>query len=330
MGTRRNDGGGDLLQVFGPAYTAIDLDEADYFAVEDLAVYAQATLQLRGDERPNNPYQPDAVAAPVATRIAQLAEKNFLIAGLVARAHGLYDTTPISPAAVTFVPSVESTLATFLDRLAPVSGVSARDLLTALAFAEAPGLPPDLWRLAVQTLTGAHVTTEQLSRFARGSAANFLIESAGESATIVFRLFHQALSDALATDRSRSALQVADNAALTRAFSNYGAGIGWDRAPTYLFRSLPGHALRGGIIDELLTDSGYVLHTDLRRLISAAAVAHTSAGVERTHLLRLTLRAIPAEPSQRLAMLSVNEALDGLGTTFRHHPRRAPYRGLWA
>jgi hypothetical protein len=152
VGTRRSDDAGDLLRVFGPARTIVDLDDTRYFAVEDLAAYAQATLQLCGDERPGNPYQPDDVAAPVAARIAELAARNFLVAGLVARTLSLYDDTAISPATVSFTPSVESTLGTFLDRLAPLGGVSARKLLTALAFAEAPGLPPELWQLAVRAM----------------------------------------------------------------------------------------------------------------------------------------------------------------------------------
>ena len=326
VGTRRGDDAGDLLRVFGPARSTVDLDENHYFAVEDLAAYAQVTLQLRGDERPGNPYQPDDVAAPVAARIAELVERNFLVAGLVARTHGLYDDVPVSPLAVSFTPSVESTLAMFLDRLAPVGGVPARELLTALAFAEATGLPAELWQLAVRALIGAEVATEQLTRFARGSAANFLVESA----TATFRLFHQALSDALSTERTRSVPTVDDERVLTRAFLGHGARIGWDRAPTYLFRSLPGHAVRAGMIDDLLADTGYVLRADLRRLIPAAAHAGTPAGMQRVRLLQLTPRAVQAETPERLALLSVTEAVDGLGMAFRHHGEDAPYRGLWA
>ena len=330
VGTRRSDDAGDLLRVFGPASSTVNLDDLHYFAVEDLAAYAQATLQLRGDERPGNPYQPDDVAAPVAAQIAELAERNFLVAGLVARTHGLYDNIPVSPAAVSFTPSVESALATFLDRLAPVAGVPARDLLTALAFAEAPGLPAELWQLAVQALTGVPVTREQLTRFAHGSAANFLVESAGESATTRFRLFHQALSDALSAERILSVPTVDDERTLTRAFIGYGAQLGWDYVPSYLFRSLPGHAVRARMIDELLADTGYVLRADLRRLIPAAAYAGTPTGLERARLLRLTAHAISAEPAERLALLRVTETLDGLGTTFRQHGERALYWGLWA
>ncbi|MGH3694515.1 MAG: trypsin-like peptidase domain-containing protein [Pseudonocardiaceae bacterium] len=330
VGTRRGDDSGELLRIFGPACSIVDLDDTRYFALDDLAAYAQATLQLRGDERRTNPYQSDDVAAPVAVRIAELAERNFLIAGLVARTHGLYDDAAISPAAISFTPSVASTLGTFLDRLAPIGEVTAGEVLTSLAFAEAPGLPAALWQLALRTLTGAEISIEQLARFARGSAANFLIESTDESATATFRLFHQALSDALSAERGRSVSPQQDEEALSRAFTGYGARIGWDHAPTYLFRSLPGHAARAGIIDELIADTDYVLHADLRRLITAAMGVRMPTGLERAHLLRLTPQAISAEAPERLALLSVTEALHGCDTAFRRHRKDTPYRALWA
>jgi hypothetical protein len=58
VGTRRRDGGGDLLGRFGGALESIDLDDPEYFAADDLAAYALACLQLAGDERPANPWDP--------------------------------------------------------------------------------------------------------------------------------------------------------------------------------------------------------------------------------------------------------------------------------
>ena len=52
VGTRRGDDAGELLRIFGPARTTIDLDDTQYFAVEDLAAYAQATLQLCRERTP--------------------------------------------------------------------------------------------------------------------------------------------------------------------------------------------------------------------------------------------------------------------------------------
>jgi len=85
VGMRRVDDAGPLLELFGTAAVTIDLDQPRYFARDDLIAYTLATLQLRGSERLDSPYRDEVVAGPVAQRIAELAEPNFLVAGLVAR-----------------------------------------------------------------------------------------------------------------------------------------------------------------------------------------------------------------------------------------------------
>ncbi len=97
VGTRRRDDGGDILGRFGSALAALDLDAPEYFAEEDLAAYALACLQLAGDERPGNPYHDDALAGPLASRIAAMSGQNFLVAGLIARSHGLHDEKGVKP-----------------------------------------------------------------------------------------------------------------------------------------------------------------------------------------------------------------------------------------
>jgi hypothetical protein len=346
LGTRRRDDAGDLLRPFGAARADIDLDAPAYFAVEDLAAYALATLQLRGDERPGNPYADEEVARPVAGRIAALAEGNFLVAGLVARNHGLHDEVAADPAGIAFTATVADTLDDYLERIPAIGDTPVAEVLTALAFAESPGLTAELWQVAVQALTGRALAADQLARFARGSAANFLVQSAGEGGQGSYRLFHQALSDSLVAARGEAADAVADERALTRAFLAWprrgdaaaghtpflasGARAGWDAAPVYLTRSLPGHADRAGLVDELLADDEYLLHADLRRLTPAAEHATTPAGRRRARLLRLTPRAIPAEPADRAALFSVTEALEGLGSTYRDRASPLPYRARWA
>ena len=120
VGTRRRDDGGDLLGRFGGALTVIDLDDPGYFAEQDLAGYALACLQLAGDERPANPYNDLGVAGPVAARIAALSGQNFLIAGLIARSHGLHDEQPVDPVRLAFQPTVDTALTAYLQRLPPV------------------------------------------------------------------------------------------------------------------------------------------------------------------------------------------------------------------
>jgi hypothetical protein len=201
VGSRGHDDDGHLLGSFGEALTVIDLDDSLYFAEADLAAYAKANLQLSGDERQESPYRDDAVASVLAARIAKLADRNFLIGGLVARAHGLHDQHAADPKRLSFTATVESALNAFLARISPASQVAPKAALIALALAEAPGWPIEMWRLAIEAMSGEQITVQQLSQFARSTAANFLIESGADGT--VFRLFHQALNDALLHGRSR-------------------------------------------------------------------------------------------------------------------------------
>ena len=337
VGSRRTDGDGDLLGAFGGAARLVDLDETEFFAEEDLATYALATLQLTGDERSGNPYSDDAVAGPVADQIAALSERNFLIAGLTARTHGLYDDTAVVPEALSFSAKVDDAMREYLRRIPPIAvgarTISAETLLTALAFAEAPGLPACLWRVALRALGAGDVPEAVLTGFARSAAASFLVESSGgDGEDSMFRLFHQALNDALLHARAVVARRPGDERALTSAFLKAGWRDGWERAPAYLLRSLPVHAAHAGLAGDLLADDAYLLHADLRRLLQAAdgAVTLTPAGHDRAQLLRLTPQALDASPAGRAAMFSVTEALDNLGNAYRDDRWQATYRALWA
>ncbi|WP_244206740.1 WD40 repeat domain-containing protein [Streptomyces swartbergensis] len=330
VGTRRRDGAGNLLGCFGRSARILDLDAPELSDRSDLIAYALATLQLQGDERSGNPYADSMLALPVAERIATLADGNFLVAGLVARAHGMHDPQAVDPDEVSFPVTVDTSLREYLRLLPDVSGLSAEKLLIPLAHAESPGLPAALWRTALTALFGTAPAEWELFAFARSSAANFLIETTcGESHDITFRLFHQALNDALRASRADLALLASDDRAVTRAFIAEGTK-GWAAAHRYLLRSLPTHAERGGVIDELLQEDDYLLHADLRRLIPHARSAVTEGGRRRAELLRRTPRAIDAPACERAALFSVTEVQEDLGTAYRYGDAAAPYQALWS
>ncbi|MGW0886002.1 AAA family ATPase [Streptomyces sp. NPDC002671] len=327
VGSRRSDDAGSLFDEFGLSTHILDLDNPEFFEFADLATYALATLQLRGAERRDNPYNDVALAAPVADRIAQLSEGNFLVAGLIARAHGMYDHQPVEPERLTFPPTVDAALHEYLDLLPDVDGVPANAVLTALAYAEAPGMPLDLWRVTISALGHAVPSEQHLLAFARSSAANFLVEtSTADPQNAVFRLFHQALNDALV--RRRSAVR--DEDAIASALLQHGQSVGWSEAPAYLLRALPRHAERGRGVDQLLSDPTFALYADLRRLIPAATSASSPHARRQARLLRRTPRALDASPSDRAALLSVTETLDNLGNTYSTSTHPAPYRARWA
>ncbi|WP_329579644.1 hypothetical protein OG500_12165 [Kitasatospora sp. NBC_01250] len=331
VGTRRRDDAGDLLTVFGPAAHVLDLDDPEFFAQADLEAYAMATLRLTGDERSDNPYAEAAVAAPVARRIAALAAGNFLVAGLVARGHGLHDKEAVRPGLISFPATLDAALSGYLGRLPDVGTLSATEVLTALALAEGSGLSLGLWRTAIAALYSQAPDPAELLRFVRSSAANFvLVSGVSSDDEEVFRPFHYALNESLGRARAETASRADDEAALARAFMAQRRRCGWENAPSYLLGSLGFHAVRGGIIDELLTDERYLLHADLRRLVPLAMRAQTPRGRELARLLRKTPRAIGASAAERVAQFSVTEAQEELGSAFRESAVRAPYRAVWA
>lgn len=319
MGTRRADDSGDLLAEFGPAAEVVDLDDPGYFAESDLTAYALATLM--GADRPDNPYSDVRAAEPVARRIAGLSQHNFLVAGLVARARGLRDTVAVDPGDVTFEATVADALDRYVDVLPAAGWTPARTALTALAHAETPGLPISLWRTAVEAL-GGQVTEEELTYFARTSAANFLVESGGAAAP-AYRLFHQALNEALLGAGE------GDERLVTAAWLADGQRTGWEQAPAYLLRSLATHAARTRMIDELLADNEYLLYADPDRLRPAAEAATSRLGTERAQLLNRTRHVAERSGAERAALFSVVEKLDALGSGLGV-PAQAPYAAHWA
>jgi WD40 repeat protein len=323
VGTRRADDQGSLLAELGTDADLVDLDSPEFFAEPDLAGYALATLQLLGAERPGNPYADPAVAQPMARRIAAKAEGNFLVAGLIARAHGLHDRQSTDPGRITAV-TVADALDAYVAGLPAAGDTPAWLALTVLGYAESPGLPIELWRGGVEALGGV-VTEDELAAFARTSAANFLVET-GTAAVPVYRLFHQALNEALLGRRASGA---EDERRLTRAWLADGRTRGWARAPEYLLRSLPQHAARVRLVDELLADDDYLLHAHLRRLLPAAESARTGEGRTRARLLQRTPLAMSANPGDRAAMFSVVDKMDSLGTGL-DPGLDAPYRARWA
>lgn len=204
VGTRPRDYDGDLLAEFGSPRRRIeiDLDDARYFAFADMVEYALMTLQQRGAATPSPAYADITTAYPVAEKIARVAEGNFLVAGLLAHDYGFNATTAVRPDEIGFDPGntpVRRSLQRLLDRIPPTQGLSPAQLLTPLAYAEAPGLPVALWRIALQALFAIEVEEDELTAFASGSAANFLIESTDPLRT--FRLFHEALNETILEER---------------------------------------------------------------------------------------------------------------------------------
>ncbi|MFK0194242.1 WD40 repeat domain-containing protein [Kitasatospora sp. NPDC090308] len=330
VGTRRQDNSGSILTSFEPAARVIDLDESRFFKADDLTAYALASLQLSGDERNDSPYADTRSAEPVARRIAELSGRNFLVAGLAARTHGLHDLNPVMPKEVDFPKTVDEALRSYLELLPNDGEVDVILALTVLAYADPPGFTLDLWRDAIIAVSGSAPSRESIRAFTHSSAANFLVEeNLGDSGKSTFRLFHQALNDAL-RNRDSQEVRIQYESSISRSFVAIGRSAGWENAPEYILRSLPRHAAAGHVIDDLLSDADYLLYADLRRLIAAADAAVTPLGRQRARLLRKTSKIIGTDAAVRVARLSVTEAQEKLGSVYSRMARETPYRAAWA
>ncbi|MEU5871930.1 trypsin-like peptidase domain-containing protein [Glycomyces sp. NPDC047369] len=319
VGTRTHVHSGQLLGIFRAGYDLIDLDNPEYFSIDDLIDYTVSTLSLTGEERRDNPYNNPEVANSVAAAIARASHQNFLIAGLVARSHGLYDTNPANPSQLSYVGTVDDAFREYLRRLEPFDGISADRLLTALAFADAPGFSSEIWAIAFKALEGVDIEAVRLELFAQSAAASFLIESVGSDG-LTFRLFHQALIDVSRHWRAgvkdikeaEARIQSCEER-ITRAFSDEINKSGWIHAPNYIRRSLASHAGRARILDEMVCDPEFLVFSEPSRLLpllgqvtSGLAASYAAVYRSNTNLLyRQTL-------NQRRALLAYNAARFGV------------------
>ena len=333
VATRRDDASGSLFDYLQTAPVVVDLDTPALFELSDLEDYALATLRLVGDERPDSPYADPDIAFPVAKGIAGIAKGNFLVTGLTAREHGLFDERPVALDQLGPARSVDEALLRYVARIGAVEAfgphLSAQDALTVLAFAEAPGFTVELWAKGIEALHETRLEPVVLRRFARSGAASFLVQGFEGSGAPTFRLFHQALNDSLLGERAKEGARATDEAALTRAFLDL-ARQNWDRAPAYIARSLVGHAHRGHVVDTLLLDDEYLLRADLYRLRSAALEAVSGRARRRQRLIALTPPAATADPATRAAMFSVTDAVERLEVGLASTVAGQPYRARWA
>jgi WD40 repeat protein len=324
VGTRR---GGELVARLDGA-TVIDLDAPEFFAENDLVEYALATFLSEADDLRDSPHLEAETARTAAESIARVAGSNFLVAGLLAGMEVRGDRFPVPAGGVPADHHIDAALIASLHGLPNVGDTTAETMLTALAYAEPPGLSLELWQAALAGL-GETVDVHAIAAFADSPATGFLRETPGPDMRRQFRLYHQALNDALMRLRLRSGRQVADHRGILAEFMRVGRSHNWRDADPYLVQALPGHADRAGSIDEVLADDQLLLHIDLRRLIPVAERATTRMGRDRLKLLLLTPEAANASADLRAALFSVNERLErvsnGIASTGHE-----PYRALWA
>ena len=315
----------------------IDIDRPEHARKEDIAEYVRARL-MRANEPPQpTPYAGKArLARQVADMVAEGAYPNFLIARLVvedllSRPKAL---NPRSPGALEFPTKVSVAFDAYLARFG-ARETEVRNLLLPLAFAEGQGLPWDnVWPALASALSRTEYGDEGIRRLL-ATAGAFILETAEEGST-VYRLYHQALADALRRGWKRRTV----DRTFTNMLTSLTPRLGGTKTPNWLLANrytrshLATHAGRCGKLGELLTDPLYLLAAHPRRLPAAIAAYRrdlpgplVSFYRSAVHLIRDQTADVAAS---HMELLARQRGLTEMADRIAAMPVAMPWRAPWA
>ncbi|MGW2874438.1 hypothetical protein ACWDCZ_40405, partial [Kitasatospora sp. NPDC001225] len=313
----------------------LDLDSGRYADPEALTAYAARTLL---QARRTSPYRrsPGAVE-PVARKVAGAARHSFLIARITAGTLAAAPTIPDPTDTAWHVALPRHAGDAMRHDLHQRLGADARrvtDLLRPLAYAQGQGLPwEDLWAALATRLSGRAYTDDDIV-WLREQAGAYIVE-ATEGNRSAYRLYHEALAEHLRENTDPRAVHAAFTHVLTDRVPQRADGSrDWSRAHPYTLHHLAHHAAQAGLLDEVLTDSEYLVHAVPRGLTpylhqARSDTARLTAAVYRTglHLHH------DAEPPTRRQTLSLDAARAGAHGLHRDLTRHIPsdtWTAQWA
>ena len=312
VATRRYE---QLLGSLPAARAIVDLDQDAYSNEGDVAGYVTKVLLATSDPDSPTPYRDQPkLASQVASQVAAIAGHSFLIAQIAARtlAHA---PRALDPAEVSADRQRWHDVGAAFDRDLDRYGEQAhrvRDLLTPLAWAEGAGLPRELWAPLATALTDDENYTDDDITWLLEQAAFYLVEALDQGRS-VYRLYHQQFAEYLWAAHTSSTAQQRITAELMRHVPVAAAGRReWLAAPPYIQAHLATHAGRGGVLDQLVTDPGFLLAADPGRLQPALATVsdpqarQSASAFESTRYL---LRGQP--PGQAAAQLDLAAQVHG-------------------
>jgi WD40 repeat protein len=307
---------------------SVDLDAPRYADLQALTTYAARGLL---EAVPDSPYrwQPPETIRAVADAVAAASNPSFLVARITSGTLAADATVPDprDPAWRQTLPQLPGdAMRHDLETRLGDQAQRVRDLLRPLAFAEGQGLPwEDIWAPLASRIAGVIYTDEDLL-WLRQHAGSYVVE-ATEANRSAYRLYHQALAEHL-----REGTEGTDATLIHRAFTDVLRSLvplnpdgtrNWQRAHPYSLGHLATHAAHCGLLDDLIFDTGYLVHADPDGLLLAlpqvttedghltCSIYRTSAGVHR----RLT-------PADRRQVLATDAAR--FAAPRQHHALAAP------
>ncbi|MGW2213503.1 caspase family protein [Nonomuraea sp. NPDC001684] len=318
----------------------IDLDADRYADPHALKVY---TIRNLMEARHDSPYWDcdRPLRARIAAAVATAAHPSFLVARITAGTLAAEERLPDPDdgawrASLPRLPS-QAMRQDLERRLGPDAGRAA-DLLRPLAFAEGQGLPwEDVWP-AVATemateMAGRTYTNDDL-HWLRRAAGSYVVEAI-ESGRSAYRLYHQALAEHLREGIGEAAVHTAFTRALTQRVPYTADGDhDWARAHPYSHHHLATHAARAGLLDDLITDTEYLVHADPDTLIPHLHTVHTPVAEQHAAVYQASIgthrHATPETRRQILALDAARYNIPALLTALNSMAGPHAWKPVWA
>ena len=309
------------IKNLGQHFNQIDLDLPAYRSNADIAQYVQRILLAEGETR-MTPYRgrPDQTG-PVAAAVAERANGNYLVARTIARS--LMERDTVVDLTHEQIPrSVPEAFADYLKASGERSGLGEwplREALIPLAYTKGQGLPLDIWQ---------HFSPISVIRTLDVAAA-FISEYVEDGRT-VYRLYHQALADALQDPKLDSERQRTMAQVLYQAIPEGD----WLRADWYTRKYFSLYAAAGAVplLEQSTLDVRFLATANLPLLLSASHVIESTESKRRSNWLKLASCRLNDDEGDRLANLGLvamqNHAPD-LAALCRQVVQRRNWRPKW-
>jgi WD40 repeat protein len=325
VGTRPGPNRLLLRKLAGMTVVNLD-DDLTYLDRQDLVEYVRRYL-LEGDGVRASPYAGEAeLARRVAEAVALRAAPSFLVAQLGTDSL-VADTEVVDPEQPGWEQRIPDSVGRAMERYFSRFGQEegrVRDLFRPLAFAEGAGLPrgDSLWAALASALAGRRYSDDDVAWLLDTPAADYLIEGgAGTAGRGAVRLYHEALAEYLRCaepDEAEIAARFAE-VLLGRLPVDPDGRPRWSEAGPYTRSHLAAHAARGGQLDRLIADPGFLLAAEPTRLLRAlpSATGEGSAVIAGVYRRAVTqIRDRP--PGEAASYLELHAHQAGAASLARH------------
>ncbi len=331
VATRRH-----LLHLLPDGRVEIDLDDPAYLRSEDVTDYVTSVLLAADDPASPTPYRDHPVQARrVAEVVAAIAGHSFLIAQIAARILTRAKDM-LTPERVRAEWHDWTDVGAAFDADLTRYGTNqtrVRELLTPLAWAQGNGLPRELWADTATALAGQPYTAADVAWVLTNAGA--YIAEALEDDRSVYRLYHQEFTDHLRTQPPKEANALITQALLERVpIDPESKQRSWLAAHPYIRTHLATHAFAGGLLDDLVTDPGFLVAAAPERLLPAlhsvtSPQAQLVASVYEAAAPTFDRRD-PGRAAAQLQLAAKQQGVDDFADRIDLLPARRPWTVSWA